>query len=420
MVASFFGFDDQLVSATGGTFGDPFGGAQGGTSLEIQQLEGARPLTVLLRGRAMPYQGVGWEAEQHLKQTWYPGNPVATMQVLGPREQPTTMGGMWKDRFIRGAMVRNGDALAVTTALQAVELFNELWRSGKRVRVQWAQFVRSGVIARFTATPDRAQDIAWEVEFAWDSRDDEQAPRAATEESAPAGSDLMKLLNDIEDICVAAPAMAAAFNARIISTIREVSDRVSKIIDVLKVIETVVNLPAAVLGALVTNAEALGRQLQDLQRRILGERSSAQDSQTSQRAKGGYTDPGRLGRKGAALVSSSVTQELEFEAWRRTLGLALGALGGKMFRVTADVLNRQRPATTRVVTVKQGETLYTLATRHYGSPDFANFLAQQNRLTGAAVPPGFRLRVPDRPLGAAARVELVTDRQPSVSSGKCC
>jgi hypothetical protein len=34
----------------------------------------------------MPYTGVAWEGEQHSKLTWYPGNPVATQQVLGPRE----------------------------------------------------------------------------------------------------------------------------------------------------------------------------------------------------------------------------------------------------------------------------------------------------------------------------------------------
>jgi hypothetical protein len=415
-----FGFDDQLLAATGGAFGDPFAGAQAGASIEIQQLEGARPITVLLRGRAMPYQGVAWEGEQHSKLTWYPGNPVATQQVLGPREAPTTMSGMWKDRFIRGAVVKNGDAAAVTTAMQAVQLFDQLWRSGKRVRVQWAQFVRVGIIKRFVPTADRAQDIAWELEFEWSSRDDEVAPRAATQESAPAGSNLLRLLNDLEDVFVAAPAMAAAFTAQIVSTIRDVRDRVATVIDSLRTIETLVNLPAAVVGALKNSVLALSRQLLDFEHRILGARSSAQDTQTSQRAKGGFTNPGRLGRRQAAQVSSAVVQELEFEAWRRTLGLASRNLNAQLIRILLDVLARTQPATTRVVVVREKQSLYSLATQFYGSPDFANFLAQQNRLTSALVPAGFRLRVPERPLGAAAQVDLVTDHQPAVSDGKCC
>jgi hypothetical protein len=414
------GFDVELLSATGGILGDQFGGSQAGGSLEIQQLEGSRPITVLLRGRAMPYTGVAWEGEQHSKLTWYPGNPVATQQVLGPRETNTTMGGTWKDRFIQGAVVRNGDPGVITTAMQAVQLLDELWRSGKRVRVQWAQFVRTGLIKRFTPTADRVQDIQWEIEFEWSGRDDELAPRAATQESAPAGNDLLKLLNDLEDIFTLAPAMAAAFSARIISTIADVRDGVSKAIDTLRAVETLVNLPAAVVGSLKSSVAALGRQLQDLERRIIGERSSAQDRQTATRAKGGYTDPRRLGRRGAALSSSAVTQELSFEAWRRTLAFAARALNAKLQRVLLDVLARSQPPTTRVVVVRQGQTLYSLATEFYGSPDFANFLANTNRLQTALVPAGFRLRVPDRPLGAAANIEPVTDRQPAVGSGRCC
>jgi hypothetical protein len=414
-----FGFDQQIQALTGG-LGDPFASAIDGSSIEVQQIEGDRPITLLIRARAMPYPGGSWEGEQHSKLTFYPGNPVATQQVLGSRESPTTFEGTWKQRFMRGAIVKNGDASAITTPLEAVELIEAMRRSGRQVRVQWATFVRTGLIKRFAATPDRPQDIPWELEFEWNSRDDEKAPRAATEQSAPAGNNLLKKLNQLLDTLAQFPAMAAAFQAQLVSTIRDIGDGVARVVDLLRAVETLVNLPSSVLGALKAAVGALGRQLQDFEHRIIGPRSSATDRQTATRAKGGYQDPARVGRRSSALTSSSVTQELQFEVWRRTLAGNARTLQNQLTRTLIDVLTRSQPKTVRVVTVRQNQTLYALSTQFYGSPDFANFLARSNRLTTALVPAGFQLRVPERPFAGTAGIEPLTDKQPEVGSGKCC
>lgn len=411
-------FDAEIIAAAAGQLGLT-GGSTGGTSLEIQQLEGDQPLTVVLRGRAMPYQDPSWEGEQHTKTTFYPGNPVGTQQVLGAREGTTSFNGMWKDRFIRGNVTRNGSADTVQSALDAVALMNELWRSGKAVRVQWANVVRSGLIRRFTFTPKRVQDIAWEIEFEWNSRDDEEAPRASTEQSAPSGQDLLRRMNELEDIAALAPPSAAELLAQVLSTINSVREQVANAVDLLRTVETVVNAPAAILGALQSAVNSIVAQLEDFRQRILGPRTSARDAQTSRRVKGDYTSPTASARDGGAPSSSSV-QELQFEIWCRSLGASAAGLGFQLQRLLLDVQSRRQPRTARVITVRAGETLYSLATRHYGSPDFANFLALSNRLTTANVPPGYQLRVPARPTGASTRVEPLTDRQPAVGSGKCC
>lgn len=391
-----------------------------GTSVEIRQLEGDQPVTVLLRGRAMPYRAVDWELEQATKVTFYPGNPVGTQQVLGPREVPTHMNGIWKDRFLKGAVVKNGDPGAVATAEDAVHLFEQLARAARTVRVQWASFVRSGLIKRFRATPDRIQDIAWELEFEWVSRDDETAPRATTEQSAPSGQDLFRRVNELEDVATLAPPSALEELTRELATINGIRDKVSALVDNLRTVETVVNAPAAVRGAITNGVRSLVTQLEDFRQRILGPRSSARSGGTSQRVKGDYTSSTEVGRRGGTPPSSSSVQELQFEIWCRSVGASAAALGFQLQRLELDVLSRTQPRTAQIITAKQGDTLYSLATRFYGSPDFANFLALTNRLTTAVVPAGYELRIPARPTGASARVEPLTAAQPPVGDGRCC
>lgn len=408
-----FGFDSALaVAADALGFGGPGDPGPAGTSFEIAQIEGDSPIVVELRGRAMPYQGVGWPVEQHSKLTWYPGNPVATQQLLGPRELPCSINGMWKSRFIAGSVVVNGDKQAVTTAFQAVQLLERVTRGGKQLRVQWLGEVRTGIVKRFTPTFDREHDVAWEIEFEWNGRNDEVAPRAVVEASAPAGNDLFKLLNTVEDVLTLAPDLAASFVASIVTQINAVRDAVGLVVDAFRAIESLVNLPNTVIGSLVNAVNSLGRQSTEMIRRIAGPRTSALDTATAVRIKGAFTAPTAPGRtqSGAALDTSAVAGELEFEQWRRTLAAGLGNLRFQAQALLDDAQNRLQPRTTRTVTVGEGQTLYSLATTFYGSPDFANFLAAANRITSIRVPPGTILRVPARPFGAVSQIQPVTDR----------
>lgn len=385
----------------------------GGTSVSIAQIEGdQRSRTfVELIGRAMPYRGVEWEIEQRSKLTWYPGNPVATQQIFGSTELPTEMNGAWKDRFIRGAVVVNNDPEAVKTASEAVALFHTLARAGKQVRVQWLTEVRTGIIKAFRPTYDREQDVRWALTFEWNSRNDEVRPRSALEQT-PA-SDSLNLLNLVEDIITLAPDIAAAFVASIVSAIDDVRERVSEVFNLLRIAETLVNLPSTLVGAIKSAVDELTRELGELIRRIGGGRSSAQDNITSTSAKGPTTSSISQGLSfsGATSSSSSDTQEAVFEGWRRTLTRALGQLRFQLQRSRIDIIDRTQPRTTRVVTVQSTDTLYSLAQRFYGSSDFANFLANTNGLQTAVVPSGFQLRVPPRPFGAAGNPEIVSSAE---------
>jgi LysM repeat protein len=66
---------------------------------------------------------------------------------------------------------------------------------------------------------------------------------------------------------------------------------------------------------------------------------------------------------------------------------------------------RVRPEAAKVLTVREGETAWSVAAREYGSAEYANYLIEINHLQGAKLVPGTTLRIPARPFGAAPDVE---------------
>lgn len=409
---------DELVTAGASALGypDPYGTADrgvAGSSIEIAQVEGdpSRRTVVVLRGRSMPYQGsASWGVAQRTVLTRYPGNPVATQQVLGSEAEPTTINGTWKNRFIRGTITVNGREDLIRSASDAVKLFSDLARAGKQVRVHWETHIRTGLIKRFTPTPTRTQDIPWEIEFEWSSMNDETAPRASVGAlDAGQANDLWSYLNRAEDIAALAPLaadVAAGYVAQVVNTVARVRDVVSNLVQVLRLAETAVNLPATLLGSAQSSIEMLGGEVGDLLQRIGGPRSSAVGTSEATQLHGDTTLP-QYSRQGSALSSSSDTQVLKFEIWRRSLATASAALLFASQQQVAALLRRAQPQTAQIITVREGQDLYGISLQFYGAPDFANFLAQTNRLTTVRVPPGTQLRIPPRPNGASADVAMV-------------
>ncbi len=146
----------------------------------ITPLEGPLKLQqIKLEGRALPYKGVAFETEQRVKTTYYPGNPVATQQYMGPVDKNTMIHGIWKDRFLG-----NGQSQ------QLLKLFEGLVRTATPVEIKWGDLilsdgeilertqpiVRQGVIKRIKHTYDIPQDIQWEMEFEFYGRGETSAP----------------------------------------------------------------------------------------------------------------------------------------------------------------------------------------------------------------------------------------------------
>lgn len=126
--------------------------------------------TINLAGRALPYRPYTLTGSQRVELTWYPGNPVATAQVLGAAEDRTSINGIWKDRFIGednetiAATLDGGQLGSVVDLVAAVDSFR---RKGQLLEVTWQRIARRGFITNFTQAWENLHDCAWDIEFTW-------------------------------------------------------------------------------------------------------------------------------------------------------------------------------------------------------------------------------------------------------------
>lgn len=148
---------------------------------EIVELTGAKR-TLRLAGRALPYKPYMLTGTQRVELTWYPGNPEATAQVLGAKEEPSSVRGFWKDRFISELSTNASaeelrsppatlDDEPLSTVTQLVETVDQLRRAGQLMEVSWLRTVRRGFLTKFTQTWITVHDCEWEMEFTWVSQD---------------------------------------------------------------------------------------------------------------------------------------------------------------------------------------------------------------------------------------------------------
>ncbi len=136
------------------------------TPFSIEVLEGSSTgLIIPLTGRSAPY-GAGAEGsisfgtKQRTKLVWNQGNPNATHLIFGPTLDPTTINGIWKERF-----------LGEDVPIDLVETFESLASRGLQVRVTWQTIERIGIITSFVWMPGNPTggltDISWSTTFEW-------------------------------------------------------------------------------------------------------------------------------------------------------------------------------------------------------------------------------------------------------------
>lgn len=174
------------------------------SALIIRELTGdKRALT--LTGRALPYRGVAFASEMRAEFSWYPGNPEATVQVLGAKENETVLRGMWKDRFLADrSLVQTGtipgaaafdlrppaqvsfrgglSTSPLLTAMDLVKQVNDIQRSGQLLEVTWDEIGRRGILTKFVHTWQNRRDVEWEMTFQWVNQAEDAAASVFTVE----------------------------------------------------------------------------------------------------------------------------------------------------------------------------------------------------------------------------------------------
>ena len=346
------------------------------TAWLVEVLEGpAAGVKIPLEGRALPFRpsaggSVSFGTEQRTKLIWYPGNPVATQLVFGPTLPPTTINGVWQDRY-----------LGEDQALDLIDLFTELSETGVQVRVLWGSLVYQGLVKKVDFQPGVPTgglgDIAWSMVFEWNSRGG-LGPRrvvgsaektlrgqlaTAADLFGTLGELVQALVDTVETLHGLPSALAAPFRTQV---------------------EDLADDGAAALETLTTATVTLGTTI-DPPRRVLEDADSALD-----RALDVSADTGQLVSTvfaGTTTAQDGVAVILgQYNDRGETLAKAFEALEG-IWESAKQVADLIRPDALVLIRPVRGSDLRDYALLYYGDADLWARIAEANGIdTGSRVP----------------------------------
>lgn len=367
--------------------------------LSVEVLMDGQPAGVAkLEGRSGPYRPIAFEGEQRVKTTWYPGNPEASQQLVGGKLNPTTLNGTWKDRYL-------GDGAAKRLEI----LFERIRAAGPSLEITWGDglddvgfsvfgegYRRVGVLSKFKTSPDRPQDVAWEMTFDWRSKGESSvAALTATAMANPREG----VRGMVEDLRLAADAHEAwrdglLFGLRqdvdraLSEALLDVASAVDKVEGVTALVTTTAAFPAGAARALLGAADLGLSAVERLEGAVLS------------------LDPSR-----AFLPTDLATDLLRFKNRLFDL-LGLSARARDSSRSTADQARDQsQPDLLAEVMAPAGVDLRDLALRFYGDADAWWAIANENDLPTSRVPdppsgpgdaPARALRIPRLQAGPAS------------------
>jgi nucleoid-associated protein YgaU len=363
--------------------------------LYISQLTGNNN-AILLRNRALPYQKAEFlSGKQNENKAVYPGNPIATIQILGSEELPTTFTGRWSDRFVEADIyygtqkttVSPNDATAgLGNAKQLVIFFNTLRLEGQAVGVSWDDFYEEGILKECHFTFIRSQDIEYTLEFEWTKQDISQ-----TQIAAGIPTTFQNIVNDI---------------ANIQSQISSFSDELISIQGYLSTItvafETTLNGLIGSIAYATQNLIGLGTQVLNMAAATTSVYVSAVNL-----LQGLIIQSAQLVRQ----VNDIETQLLQPTGWQQTkdyldfiTGLAnLKNQAGVMVNTASNYsesLNKNYVQNNDYITqyvAKDGDNLRMVSQKFYGDSSYWSYLADINFLQNSGLTSGTVVLIPKIP-----------------------
>lgn len=165
--------------------------------------------TLRLMGRALPYRPLTLSGTMRAEVTWYPGNPEASIQMLGSAEDECTINGFWKERFLStyeqtesgSATAATLDDVPVTATMDLVDAMDSIRRQGQLLEVTWDSLVRYGILSKFQQKWSNRKDCEWDATFIWLGRDlvSEAATFAQEADTASMSRTWASLLKQLEE-----------------------------------------------------------------------------------------------------------------------------------------------------------------------------------------------------------------------------
>jgi hypothetical protein len=337
----------------------------------IEEIGGDRSIS--LNGRAVPDRGVDYGRRLRNKVTWYGGNAVGSVQVLGPEEMPTTMTGQWMDRHLTGQVRLTGftplesedfPAQALVAAMESLQL------AGRPLRVEWGPLVRMGIIANVSIKWLRERDCVWTVEWVWYGRDDLEVPRTSSDE-APTAAPVRRRLDATQDQQARQPStLRRDYRAAVAQRISDARQRVVQVFDTIRATQRSATIPFSAALSMDAQATTIRDQVADLSGDLV-------ETPVTQ-----------------ATENEGVTDRLVVERWRRGLGREADRMGAEVVRTARQMRALTNPRPIGVYTVRQGDDLRRISLRFYRTADEWPRLMVANGLNDSAPATGTVLLIP--------------------------
>jgi hypothetical protein len=362
--------------------------------------------SLILRGRSLPYKGAVLDTgSQRVEITYFPGNPVAFSQVLGPTYDRSEITGKWKDKFLAdeenapiilgfpmlsaagrptpvganrvvGASFLSGGAFTGQQTLQLAKSVQDaiglMRKAGALMRVEWMSFVRYGHLTKAEFPESDGDEVEWRIEFAWTGDTDVQPKASVVDWSSK--SLLQKLLDftgQLNNILAGLLYTAQLTLAPFTNAVADLLTDLDRLVKTLGKFASFQLVPAEVGIGL----KASFYRLRDSTLGLLADIDSRD---------------GRL--EGARRFDNPAMQlsDLAVRQLRQLLAVIAEQIAEELKRLEA-VLSRETRETYRVTSFK---TLRDVSLEVYGTKDNWRQIASFNGLASSIVGPNTELRIP--------------------------
>ncbi len=306
-----------------------------------------------------------------------PGSEEPVEQVLGWNHSPFTVKGVWDDRHA-------GHGYAEQTRSD----FEKMFKRGNPVRYQFEQLTIIGLITKFTFLYVRKDYQTYTFTFSPHFRYEGETARVDSNKFRRVFTDpkqSVKKCRDAIDLMKANQALASfKAHARVQSLLK--NNIFSQINESLDVLENYISkseklVDTEILGPVENATKALNRGAQ-IMASVKTAAATLLNKQKSLQAS-------------THMSIASVAETFKFEGWHRTLAGSTRKFVTEAEQTRRDFAYRAQPKPKRLHRVRQGESLYQISTRYYGTPHHWREILATNHLTSIVLQGGELLEIPE-------------------------
>ena len=312
-------------------------------------------------GRAIPRQA--WDQGGMLRtiRTDYPGAKTPSEQVLGPNHKPQSFSGRWDDRYN-----------FPTYARAEMRRFEAMVRRGNLVRISFQEISYEALITDWNFSYRRDWQIGYSFTASIHDRADDYDLADRSPDTTKSATESFDEVNDL-------------INAFVADSEKQRRTRALEA----KMGGTAMDASKAAQASMLANRDALADNLdqQELNVEEIGGRAFSPYRQLSTKFRAisddafGLIDDLIEVRSDVEMTVRTALGILDFEDWSRSLRFQSHVLMGTATQGANEMDERADPDALRVDRPHEGESLYAISRRFYGTPHSWRLIADRNGLT---------------------------------------